>query len=124
MQDFLLLLEMVLLAKKYRYFLEKNSRQINQRGGKTINLIWEPLGIQRWPFNLKVFSAYILFYLLAYHIYNKPRRVSKSTHLYLDRNLDRKFRFSWSRYLSNMYFKHVEFLPFYLPNYLIISKTK
>ena len=117
-QDYLLLLEMVILSKKYKYFLKKNSKQI---GNKIINLVWEPMGIQRWPFNLKIYSAYVLFYLLVYHVFVKPNRVRKSLQVFVDKNYSNRFCYSWSNSLRKMHFKHVEFTPFFVPNYLVFA---
>jgi hypothetical protein len=67
LQDYLIVLEMALLRVKYRKFIS-NLKKIE---------IWSynKFGLCMWPFDLRIFSAYVLFYVLFYKIFNKKRVV-------------------------------------------------
>jgi hypothetical protein len=93
LQDFLLLLEMIILRNKYKNLLKKNYPliSINKK-----NLWVNFSGKDFWPFNKTNFSVYWLFYVLVYIIYTKPLQKKKKIILN-----EIKFKYSWSSYLRN-----------------------
>jgi hypothetical protein len=74
LQDFLLLMEIYILRRKYKHFLNKNSKNIQEI---EISLDLNFYELYRWPFNNHVFSFYILFYIYVYLFSTKPRRKKK-----------------------------------------------
>jgi hypothetical protein len=119
LQDFLLLLEMLILRGKYKRQARIGFNRLLIYGKRiSVKLDTIPITI-KWPFNKYIYSSYIFFYILVYHILNRPVRTLKSNCVV---KLNAKLLSnSWSQLIKTQLFEYIDLIVDMCPSYLHLN---
>lgn len=125
-QDFLLIIEMHILRYKFKRILKSTFKVMKSMPSKKRPIVlWDPYKLVNWPFNKKIFYSYMLFYIIAYHMFNQPAKIKKGRLIIKLNTKHSTPKHAWNKMLKNVDFSRldVNLTDFYTPSYITIENN-